>query len=169
MSDNKDITKHNKNSIVKYPVDILFDEELRHKITVLYTYGIFPTEISDVLNLDIREVVEFCRIIPRTNYSNLSNYEKVKRRRKKLKVLGIIYKGSKCYKCGYDKYFEVLDFHHIDPSKKDFTISNQCNRSWNKLKKELDKCVVLCPICHRELHVEQNKKDITPTDLKLIK
>ena len=33
-------------------------------------------------------------------------------------------KGGKCSICGYDKYYGALEFHHLDPSKKDFTISN---------------------------------------------
>ena len=37
--------------------------------------------------------------------------------------------GSKCQICGYDKCTDALDFHHKDPSKKDFQISAMGNRS----------------------------------------
>lgn len=57
-----------------------------------------------------------------------------------------------CRVCG-DKRFWVLDFHHIDPKEKDFTISLDINRfSIRTLKNELRKCEVLCANCHRDLH-----------------
>lgn len=58
--------------------------------------------------------------------------------------------GAKCCRCGYDKYIGALDFHHRDPAEKDPTWS----RGWSlpKLKKELDKCDIVCANCHREIH-----------------
>lgn len=61
------------------------------------------------------------------------------------------YKGGKCLKCGYNKYFGNLTFHHRDPLQKDFTISGQ-SISFDKLKSEVDKCELLCHNCHGELH-----------------
>ena len=68
------------------------------------------------------------------------------------KRLCIEYKGGKCEKCGYDKYDGALDFHHLDPSKKDFDISRKKSTNIDKLKPELDKCILICSNCHRELH-----------------
>jgi hypothetical protein len=63
------------------------------------------------------------------------------------------YKGGKCEKCGYDKFTGALDFHHTDPSKKDFIISKKKSVSFNDcMRAELDKCVLLCANCHRERH-----------------
>lgn len=62
------------------------------------------------------------------------------------------YLGSKCYICGYDKAQTALDFHHKDSDTKDFSISSQPNMSWNKIVKEIEKCVLLCCRCHREVH-----------------
>lgn len=62
------------------------------------------------------------------------------------------YLGGKCCVCGYDKCKEALDVHHLDPSKKEFTISHNLALKWETLKKELDKCVLLCSNHHRELH-----------------
>lgn len=55
--------------------------------------------------------------------------------------------------CGYSKCIAALDFHHTDPSKKDFGISSGgYTRSFEKIKDELDKCILVCANCHRELH-----------------
>tara|TARA_R110000744_G_scaffold249195_2_gene365460 strand:- start:7056 stop:7361 length:306 start_codon:yes stop_codon:yes gene_type:complete len=69
------------------------------------------------------------------------------------KAKSVVYMGGKCNHCGW--LYEVLDvfeFHHIDPSKKDFAIGKFLNCSWEKIKKELDKCVMLCANCHRIEH-----------------
>lgn len=87
--------------------------------------------------------------------------ESVIRRRKKLKTQAVQYKGGKCEKCGYDKYQEVLEFHHLDPQKKEFSIGhNGSCLSWEKIKLELDKCIIVCANCHREIHVELRKDDV---------
>jgi hypothetical protein len=44
-----------------------------------------------------------------------------------------------------------LDFHHPDPSKKEFGIGSM-RSSWNRMKDEIDKCVVLCRNCHADEH-----------------
>ncbi|OGE81296.1 MAG: hypothetical protein A3H72_00485 [Candidatus Doudnabacteria bacterium RIFCSPLOWO2_02_FULL_48_8] len=88
-------------------------------------------------------------------YSDRAAYiiKAVTKRRQKLREMAKEYKGGKCVLCGYNKYLGALDFHHLDPSKKDFAISvRDLTRSWNKIKAELDKCVLVCANCHRELH-----------------
>lgn len=77
----------------------------------------------------------------------------VQARRIKLKEMSIEYKGGKCEICGYDKCKDALDFHHTDPSQKEFGIGAKgYTRAWNKVKQELDKCILVCANCHRELH-----------------
>lgn len=56
-----------------------------------------------------------------------------------------------CEKCGETRSY-VLDFHHKDPLKKSFEICSSENRSIDNIKKEIEKCGVLCANCHRELH-----------------
>ena len=73
-------------------------------------------------------------------------------RQRKLKQQAIDYKGGKCILCGYAKYNGSLDFHHIDPSKKEFGLGNAHLTSFDKVKSELDKCVLLCRNCHAEVH-----------------
>lgn len=63
------------------------------------------------------------------------------------------YKGGKCIVCGYNKSQRALSFHHVDPKKKSFTLSERgLTRSWELIKKEIDKCVLLCANCHMEIH-----------------
>lgn len=77
----------------------------------------------------------------------------VQRRREKLKTLSIEYLGGCCQHCGYNKFAGALEFHHKDPTQKDFGISSSGHtRSWEKIKVELDKCLLLCANCHREEH-----------------
>ena len=85
----------------------------------------------------------------------------VNRRRIGLKEKAIKYKGSECRKCGYNRCLTALEFHHLDPKAKDFQISGAHSRSWAAIKKELDKCVMLCANCHRELgHGDWKLEDI---------
>ena len=80
------------------------------------------------------------------------NVVNVLKRRKKVKLQAIEYKGGQCQNCGYKKCQEALEFHHLDPTQKDFGLSTKgiC-RSWERVKAELDKCILLCANCHREV------------------
>ncbi len=79
--------------------------------------------------------------------------EAVQRRRIKVKQQAVDYKGGSCELCGYSKCISALEFHHIDPSGKDFGIAYKgYTRSWAKVKEELDKCIMVCANCHREVH-----------------
>ena len=78
------------------------------------------------------------------------------RNRVKLKL--IEYKGGKCEKCSYNKCSWAFDFHHLDKNKKDFTLSSYLTLSWETIKKELDKCIMVCANCHREIHYEEYLK-----------
>lgn len=85
----------------------------------------------------------------------LSDTEGLRSKKRALKHRLIEYKGSKCKKCGYNKCEGALQFHHVDPSKKDFTIA-QVNLSTTisiqDIFNELDKCDLLCANCHAEIH-----------------
>lgn len=78
----------------------------------------------------------------------------VQKRRKKIKNMAVKYKGGKCHFCGYNKCIEALDFHHIEENgEKNFSIGHKgYTRSWTRVKEELDKCILVCANCHREIH-----------------
>ena len=68
------------------------------------------------------------------------------------KLKCVEYKGGKCIECNYNKYYGALEFHHLDPTLKDFSISQLRAYSFDKIvMEELDKCVLLCNRCHREV------------------
>jgi len=75
---------------------------------------------------------------------------------RKKKLLAIDYKGGKCEICGYNKCPDALEFHHRDPTEKDPNWKYVRSWSFERTKKELDKCDLLCVRCHREVHWELN-------------
>ncbi|MFA6511639.1 MAG: HNH endonuclease signature motif containing protein [Patescibacteria group bacterium] len=88
-------------------------------------------------------------------YRDRAEYLKkaVAERRRKVKVMAVEYAGGHCQICGYKKTVAALELHHRDSKKKVFAISGQgLTRSWERIKKEADKCVLLCANCHREVH-----------------
>ncbi len=71
------------------------------------------------------------------------------------------YKRAKCCAyCGWKKHPEILQFHHKDRSKKEFTIGNirPTGKYAELIKKEMEKCVLICPNCHALLHLKERQK-----------
>jgi transcription elongation factor Elf1 len=75
------------------------------------------------------------------------------KRGKAKKWLAEYKKSLACLVCGEDEGV-CLDFHHLDETKKSFTISTAVGRtaSIDDVLQELEKCVVLCSNCHRKFH-----------------
>lgn len=82
--------------------------------------------------------------------------ESVDKRRKQLRHEIVLYKGGKCEICGYDKCEAALEFHHLNPGEKEFQLSSGNTCSLEKMKKEADKCILVCANCHREIHDKIN-------------
>lgn len=78
-----------------------------------------------------------------------------------IKNKAIQYKGGLCEDCKRSFPDCVYDFHHLDPSMKDFQISGQGvrNLDWCEIQSELDKCVLLCSNCHRLRHYDRCNPD----------
>lgn len=88
-------------------------------------------------------------------YSSRSEYLKkaVTLRRKAIKLKALNYKGNKCIFCNYNKYEGALESHHKVSLTKEFGIGQKgYSRSWEKVKAELDKCILVCSNCHKEVH-----------------
>lgn len=97
---------------------------------------------------------KYCYSCSPTVNENCTHAENLTIKRRAIKKMLIEYKGGKCSRCGYNKCMRALEFHHLDPTQKDFGISRQLNRSISKLKEEVDKCILLCSNCHAEIHQE---------------
>ena len=59
---------------------------------------------------------------------------------------------SKCGICGYNKCIQALEFHHLDPNEKEFSISRYSNWSFERTSQEVRKCILICSNCHKEYH-----------------
>jgi len=57
------------------------------------------------------------------------------------------YYGNVCMDCGWSKYSEVLQVHHLDENRKNNSIEN---------------LIVLCPTCHNSRHFLNNTGLFTP-------
>lgn len=70
----------------------------------------------------------------------------------KAKLVGIY--GGKCIKCGYNKNYAALEFHHRDPKDKKMGLDvRRCSAfPWKTLINEANKCDLICSNCHAETH-----------------
>lgn len=81
------------------------------------------------------------------------SYKNLKAWRRRTKRRAVDYKGGACSVCGYNKCDAAMIFHH--PGHKAFGIGNSGRNNWEKIREELDKCVLLCLNCHAEQHFEE--------------
>ncbi len=78
--------------------------------------------------------------------------EAVSRRRRKVKRILVDEVGGGCALCGYDRCIAPLEFHHLAPAEKRFTLSRRgVTRSLEKARAEARKCALLCANCHAEV------------------
>lgn len=76
-------------------------------------------------------------------------------------------KTLKCEICGEDRHY-VLDFHHRNPHEKDFNISKAYkNTNKETIMKEIEKCMVVCSNCHREIHWLEKQTETVPMKLNI--
>lgn len=76
------------------------------------------------------------------------------------KIEAINYKGGCCFRCNWNEYAGALEFHHRDPTKKDIDWKKIRKYKFSNIKKELDKCDLLCANCHRVVHHEMYLKKL---------
>jgi transposase len=80
--------------------------------------------------------------------------EAVTRRRRRVKRLLVEDAGGACQSCGYDRCLAALEFHHVEPSEKAFSLSHRgVARSIDRARNGAQKCVLLCANCHAEVEV----------------
>ena len=129
------------------PIDIIEKvKDLSKSLTI--------NEISKQLKISISTVKRYKT--KDVDKIKLTKSQSVIRWRKRVKIKLIEYKGGKCVKCGYSKYLGALQFHHLNPQEKDFSLSRVRSLNFNeKIKQELDKCILVCSNCHFEIHGEK--------------
>ena len=108
-----------------------------------------------------REMTSSCRRHGRTEFvlEGRGSYrckrcrvERVSRRRRNVKRILVEEAGGKCLICGYDRCQQVLQFHHLDRSTKEFHLGDTgVTRSLAKARSEAQKCVLLCANSHAEV------------------
>lgn len=150
-------------------------KERENKVVSLYLEGRDCTSISRAVRIERKSVY---RILERNQITlrpvekkkcalcdNIILIEKEKNRlccptcntnirRYRVKKKAVEYKGGKCVKCSWDGDISGFDFHHLDPKEKDFNLvgKNIAPMKWELVTKELDKCILLCALCHRLEH-----------------
>lgn len=90
--------------------------------------------------------------------------EAVSERRREVKRQLVEDAGGKCALCGFDQHPAALQFHHLDPKRKEFHLSQGgLTRSIARIRAEADKCILLCANCHAQ--VEAGVKEV-PTEAR---
>ena len=69
------------------------------------------------------------------------------------------YMGGCCVICGYNKSNYSLECHHEDPTQKEHKIAQLKRKKWEIILKEIEKCVLVCSNCHRDIHFEEEISD----------
>jgi 5-methylcytosine-specific restriction endonuclease McrA len=121
-----------------------------------------PREVVDaVLRAGGRTLIARCRHHGETEFIVESSgrvrckrcrMERVSEFRRTVKRTLVKQAGGACQLCGYDRYQGALQFHHLDPSQKEFVISRQgVTRAFAEAAREAAKCVLLCANCHAEV------------------
>lgn len=70
-----------------------------------------------------------------------------------------------CAKCGESRSW-LIQFHHINPSEKEFNIGTAFSVGGNmkRIENEIKKCVCLCSNCHDEYHYFYGKRPSNPVE-----
>ena len=97
-------------------------------------------------------MTEFVRDTRGVHRCRRCRMEHVAERRRAIKRMLVAEAGGACCLCGYARCLGALQFHHVDPSSKQFALSREgVTRSLARARAEARKCVLLCANCHAEV------------------
>lgn len=161
------------------------DRKLREQeVVTLYIQGETCTNISKIISIERKNVY---LILERNNIPlrkktynfikcsiceiEITNHKgnrtrcgtcATKIRRYRAKKHSVDYLGGKCKRCGWHGDISGFDFHHRNPIEKVFTINarDAANKKWEDVKNELDKCDLLCVLCHRLEHSDYQNQNL---------
>ena len=89
------------------------------------------------------------------NNNKDTHYERNKITESKIRAYVTNIKKQGCIICK-ETFEKCLEFHHLNPLNKDLSIAELCKKgSLNKVKLEIDKCILLCANCHRKVHYDK--------------
>lgn len=130
-------------------------KETIEKIVSSYNELKSTRKVANLLGISRDSVMKYISIEKKDKLTEdelkKNNSKNVIEWRKRTKQKLVEYKGGSCSRCGYSKCLSALEFHHLDPTQKDFSISGK-SWSFERLKIEVDKCILVCANCHVEIH-----------------
>ena len=106
------------------------------------------------------ELLEYQKVYREANRERITQRDREKIQKRRLDAIARL--GGKCNMCGNSFPSYVYDFHHKDPTQKDFTIGENMGVAFDRFYAEVDKCELLCSNCHRIKHYkikEENGKE----------
>ena len=121
----------------------------KNNLQVLYDDLKSVKKVAKKTGHSVQTVLKYVKTEKKVKKTTNSQNVIIWRNRVKQKLVD--YKGGSCQVCGYNKSLRALHFHHNNPNEKDFSISGKA-LSFERLKVEVDKCVLVCANCHSEMH-----------------
>jgi 5-methylcytosine-specific restriction endonuclease McrA len=132
------------------------------------------TQVAAALRDGATSVIRTCRRHGETEFALVGSEkrprckhcrsEAVARRRRRVKEILVEEAGGQCVLCGYSRCLNALEFHHRDPTTKEFGVAMRgITRAIDAVRAEAAKCVLLCSNCHAE--VEAGFTEVPPLEL----
>lgn len=120
-----------------------------HKKAVLYIKSVNCIRITVVLTIE-NEIKTYWFAISKKKQQKWYK-DRLKENHKILDNL----KLNGCAICGYDKCNEALEFHHVNPKNREFSLNADNMDKNTNMVKEINKCILLCANCHKEIHAKE--------------
>lgn len=123
---------------------------LKDQIIQLRSEGKTYEQIQIKLNCSLSTICYHLKPDEKTKNVNRRNKNRYRLKEKYRQSL-----GGKCLICGYNKCQNALQFHHLDPKTKKFTVSDAFSRKSyprEQIDEEVKKCILVCANCHFEIH-----------------
>lgn len=117
------------------------------KICIICENELSVTKVKYCSN-KCKQKAHYRKAINSNNNTTFSQYKRADLRKKQF----IMSKGGCCERCGYNKNYSALQFHHLGVKNFPLDSRNIGNRSMVSLLKELENCMLLCANCHLEEH-----------------
>lgn len=115
---------------------------MKDEILALRALGKTYTQIKDKLGCSLSTISYYCNPVQKEKTVQRTR----DRRSVNIKFVQQFKQDSMCVDCGENYPYYVLHFDHLRDKK--FNISMMMNRSLDEIKKEIEKCEVVCGNCH---------------------